>query len=84
MIGHILKMWEKTNVCFIEIIWSVIIKIDLGQHINKNMLNKEYLSMATILRIKQHLSNIWSSIHGKVKQHRDWVKKIPLLIKKRT
>ena len=32
--------------------------------------------------IKQHLSNIWSSIHEKVKQHWDWVEKEALLIKK--
>ena len=25
--------------------------------------------------IKQHLRNIWSSIHEKVKQHWDWVEK---------
>ena len=25
--------------------------------------------------IKQHLSNIWSSIHEKVKQHWGWVEK---------
>ena len=32
--------------------------------------------------IKQHLSNIWSSIYEKVKQHWDWVEKKALLIKK--
>ena len=26
-------------------------------------------------RVKQHLSNIWSSIHEKVKQHWGWVEK---------
>ena len=25
--------------------------------------------------IKQHLNNIWDSVHGKVKQHWDWVPK---------
>ena len=29
-----------------------------------------YLSIITGICIKQHLSNIWSSIHEKVKQHR--------------
>ena len=29
---------------------------------------KMYLSMMLVICIKQHLSNIWSSIHGKVKQ----------------
>ena len=28
-----------------------------------------------LLCIKQHLSNIWSSIHEKVKQHWAWVEK---------
>ena len=28
-----------------------------------------------IIYIKQHLSDIWSSIHDKVKQHWDWVEK---------
>ena len=31
--------------------------------------------------IKQHLSNIWSSIHEKVKQHWGWVEKKCCLIK---
>ena len=32
--------------------------------------------------IKQHLSNIWSSIHEKLKQNWGWAKKKALLIKK--
>ena len=28
-----------------------------------------------VICIKQHLSNIWSSIHEKVKQHWGWVEK---------
>ena len=28
-----------------------------------------------VLRINQHLSNIWSSIHEKAKQHWGWVEK---------
>ena len=36
-----------------------------------------------VICIKQHLSNIWSSIHEKVKQHWDWVEKKLCLIKKR-
>ena len=27
------------------------------------------------IRIKQHVNNIWSSIHEKVKQHWGWVEK---------
>ena len=33
--------------------------------------------------IKQYLSNIWGSIHEKVKQHWGWVEKNSLLVKKR-
>ena len=33
------------------------------------------ISMMMLIRIKQHLSNIWSSIHEKVKQHWGWVEK---------
>ena len=38
--------------------------------------------MTMLLTIKQHLSNIWSSIHEKVKQHWGWVEKKALLVKK--
>ena len=31
--------------------------------------------MAILIRFKQHLSNIWSPIHEKNKQHWDWVEK---------
>ena len=36
---------------------------------------KKCLTMVMLVCIKQHLSNIWSSIHGKVKQHQGWVEK---------
>ena len=35
-----------------------------------------------LLCLKQHLSNISSSIHGKVKQHWGWVEKKALLMQK--
>ena len=35
-----------------------------------------------IMCTKQHLSNIWNSIHEKVKQHWDWVEKKRCLQKK--
>ena len=38
--------------------------------------------MVMLLCIKQHLSNIWSSIHEKVKQNWGWITKKALLIKK--
>ena len=32
-------------------------------------------SMMMVICIKQHLSNIWSSIYDKIKQHWGWVEK---------
>ena len=43
---------------------------------------KMYVSMMMIICSKQHLSNIWSSSHEKVKQQLGWVEKKMLLIKK--
>ena len=37
--------------------------------------HKMCLSILMIICIKKHLGNIWSSIHEKIKQHRDWVEK---------
>ena len=42
---------------------------------------KMCLSIMMVLCIKQHLSNIWSSIHEKIKQHWGCVEKKALLIK---
>ena len=44
---------------------------------------KECISMMMLICIKQHLSNIWSSIHEKVKQHRGLVEKSVAYDKKR-
>ena len=45
------------------------------RHGHKYPKNKMCLSMIMLVCIKQHLSNIWSSIHEKVKQHWGWIKK---------
>ena len=39
-----------------------------------NMILK-YLSMTMLIYVKQHLSNIWGSIHENVKQHWGWAEK---------
>ena len=39
--------------------------------------------MMMLIRIKQHLSNIWSSVHKKVKQHWGWVEQSIAYKKKR-
>ena len=36
---------------------------------------KKCLTLMMLICIKQHLSNIWSSIREKVKQHWAWVEK---------
>ena len=43
---------------------------------------KVFLSMIMAMWNKQHLSNIWSWIHGKVKQHWGWVQTKCGLLKK--
>ena len=53
------------------------------RHGHKYTKYKMCLSIMMVVCIKQHLSNIWSSIHDKVKQHWGWVEKKALLIKKR-
>ena len=34
------------------------------------------LGVMMVVSMKQHLSNIWSSIHEEVKQHWNWINKI--------
>ena len=36
---------------------------------------KMYFWIMMVICIKQHLSNIWSPVHEKVKQHIGWVEK---------
>ena len=52
------------------------------RHGHKYTKYKMCLSIMMVVCIKQHLSNIWTSVHDKVKQHWDWVEKKTLLIKK--
>ena len=48
-----------------------------------NVVNKKMSLYDDGYMYKQHLRNIWNSIHEKVKQHWGWVEKKELLIKKR-
>ena len=43
------------------------------KHGHKYSKYKKFLGMMMLICIKQHLSNIWISIHEKVKQHSGWV-----------
>ena len=49
----------------------------------KNRSHRYDINMMLLICIKQHLSNIWSSIHEKFKQHWGWVEKKRCLQKKR-
>ena len=70
--------------CFNEIIWLIVMKMRLTMknryNINKTRsrhgqkCTKYKICTMMVLQNKQHLSNIWSWIHEKVKQHWDWVK----------
>ena len=82
-------------VCFKEIIWPVIMKMKMKlenrshrydisrprpRHVHSRSTKyKKCLGMMMLIDIKQHLSNIWGSIHENVKHHWDWAE----LIKKR-
>ena len=48
------------------------IKTPRCRHWHKYSKHKKCLSMLLFTRIKQHLSNTWGSIYGKVKQHWGW------------
>ena len=39
------------------------------RHVHKHSKYKKCLSMMMLICIKQHLSNIWSSVYKNVKQH---------------
>ena len=93
MMRHILK--KNKYVCIHDIIRLIIMKmkIKMGNKSYRYDLNrprsrhehayskyKNCLSMMMLLCIKQHLGNMWSSIHQKVKQHWGCWKKA-LLIK---
>ena len=46
-----------------------------SRHGHKYGTYKKYLTMMMFICIKQHVSNIWSSAHEKVKQQWGWVEK---------
>ena len=56
--------------------------IERGLDMDKYTKYKMCLSIMMVICIKQHLSNIWSSIYENLKQHWGWVEKKALLIKK--
>ena len=91
IIGHILKNKQKNKcVCIHEIMWLIIMKMKMKMKYRSHRYGinrpryrrghkyskyKKCLTMMMLICIRQHLSNIWSSIPEKVKQHWGWVKK---------
>ena len=91
IIGHNVKNRQKSKRVFIHEITRLIImktkmkmknrphRYDISRpwprHGHKHIKYKKCLSMMLFVCIKQQLSNIWSSIHEKVKQHWGWVGK---------
>ena len=89
--GHILKNEQKNkHACIHEIMQLIItgkktkMEIDSRKyetnrhrcrHGHKYSKHMNCLSMMILICIKQHLSNIWSSVHKNVKQHSGWVEK---------
>ena len=82
------KCPKSKCICFNEVIRLMTIKIKVTMksriyiyninwsrpwHGHKHTKCKMCLSIMMVIRIKQHLSNIWSSMHEEVKQHWDWV-----------
>ena len=51
------------------------------KHEHKCSKYKKYLTTVMLICIKQHLSNIWSSVYEKVEQHWGWVERQALVIK---
>ena len=81
-----------------EIIWVIIMKMEMKiknksyrYNINRPRFRHEHkyskyrtcLIIKMLKCLKQHLSNIWSSIHEKVKQYWGWVEKKRCLYKKK-
>ena len=89
IIGHILKNKQKNNcVCIHEIMRVIIIKMKMkmknrshrldinrprSRHGHKYSKYKTRPSLMMLICIKQHLSNMWSSIHEKVKFSFFWL-----------
>ena len=90
--GHILKNKQKNkHVCIHEIMQLIIMKMKMkmkidsrkysinrprSRHGHKYSKYRRRLNMIMLICIKQHLSNIWSSVYEIVKQQWGWVEKI--------
>ena len=83
-------MWKNKYACFNDVIWLMAIKARLKmkngtliydinrprpRHGHKYTKYRMYLSIKMFICIKQHLSNIWSSVQENAKQHSAWAGK---------
>ena len=83
-------MHKNKCLCFNQVTWlmTMKIKLEIKNRSNRYDINrlmprhgykytkyKTCLSIMMVICIKEHLSNIWSSIHDKFKQHWGWVEK---------
>ena len=90
MIGNVKKKSKYKCVCFNDVIRLMAMKVRLKmknrskrydinrprpRHGPEFTIYKMYLSIMMLICIKQHLSNIWSSVYEKVKQYWGWVQK---------
>ena len=99
IIEHILKNNPKNrSLCIHEIIQLIIMKMKMKMknrshrydinrprswHGYKYIKYERCLCMMMLICINQHLSNIWSSPHKKIKQHWGWAEEKRCLYKKR-
>ena len=97
-IGDILKMKSKNKCfCIHEIKWLIMMEMKMkmknrshrrdikrptSKHAYKHSTSKKCLSMIMVICIKEHLSNIWSSVHEEIEQHQGWVEKKLCLYRK--
>ena len=90
IIGDIIKNCAKIKyISLNEGIWYMTLKMRLKmtnrprpRQVHKHTAYKICLSIMMVISIKQHLSNIWGSIHEKVMQHWGWVERKSLAYKK--
>ena len=78
------KCIKSKCVCFDEVIWLMTMKMrpKMKNRSNRSDINRprprhgyKYLSIMMAVCIKQHVSNIWNSIHGKNKRQWGWIEK---------
>ena len=99
IIRHSVRNKRKNScVCIHQVMWLIIMKMKMEVNISSHVYDinrprswhghkyskwKKCLSIMMLVCIKEHLSNIWSSVHEKVKQHWGWVEKRRCLQKKK-